>query len=150
MNMKYIVTEDQIWEYKLKNIKNVFNDLLSNPDFFEDLKNYSYNKGNYVYWWKDSKEEFYELASKKYCNLLEEVLRKHKLWKYRFEPNWIRSRSERREKSCFYEFEYFLKHHFEMVRNDEPYEGDDGPIVNKRLFGIKDITKYFMEIFYGK
>jgi hypothetical protein len=34
-----------------------------------------------------------------------------------------------------------------MVRNDE---GDDGPIVNKQLFGIKDITKYFMEIFYGK
>ena len=148
--MRIIVTEEQSeWhEYHSRfqqSKDNIFNDLMSHPDFVEDLKNYSYNKDGYTHWWKSSKEDFYEMASIKYCGLFKKVLSKYKLWGIIFKP----SNYQDERWACLSHIKWCLDRHFDWLRGN-PYEGDDGPIINRSWFGVPDISEYFMETFYGK
>lgn len=154
--MKVLIRENQLEIYKhvenfRKNHDNILNDLLSNPEFFEDLKDHSYNKNNYVNWWKIAKEDFYDLASRKYCGLLKDVLSKYKLWEKLWKPKdfGFSDYKERQRYSCKHQFEKCLDYHFDWLRG-YPYEGDDGPRLNKNVYGVPDISKHFMETFYGK
>jgi hypothetical protein len=48
-----------------------------------------------------------------------------------------------------YQFQKCLEYHFDWLRGN-PYEGDDGPRLNKVFYGVPDISEHFMETFYGK
>jgi len=154
--MRFIITEqqDEIRKYLdilRDNYQNILNDLLSNPEFFEDLKDHSYNKHNYVHWWKSAKEDFYDLASRKYCGLLKDVLTKYKLWERFHKPKdyGFPNIEERRRFSCMRQFQMCIDFHFDLLRGNR-YDGNDGPIENKVYYGVPDISEYFMRTFYNQ
>ncbi len=154
--MKFILTEQQ-YDWKVyhekfeKNYDNIFNELMSHPDFVEDLKNHSYNKENYVHWWKSAKEDFFDLASKKYCGLFKEILFKYELWEkiFKLSDYGFSNQAQNNELLCLRHVQWVMNRYFDWLRG-YPYEGDDGPIINRAYYGVPDISEYFMEVFYNK
>lgn len=57
-------------------IKDVMN---TNKNFYNDLKKYSHNYGNYKNWWKDNRNDMIEITLKKYDNDFIDSIKRNKV-----------------------------------------------------------------------
>jgi hypothetical protein len=165
--MKYIITESQynfLFESDtdnfLDNLDNILRDLLSDENFYNDLRDHSYNKYEREYWWKKSHEEMYEIAVENYCYLYTKLKKKYKL--NFFVPFPSRNPYYNRISECKSFFRAFLYNHFRELSGGISYRGEDSPLKDQpyQLLdpdrktsyyyeGPPWVPPYFMEVFGG-
>jgi hypothetical protein len=150
--MRIIVKESQYQRVLLENgYQNFYNnfpiileELLQVSEFREDLKEHSYNKNGYVYWWKSAKEDMEFLIRDKYCKLFKQLAKKHK-----FTIPLDDYTGERY--LCMRYGGMFGEAYFHKLRGNK-YYGDDAPIDDSPYYyeGPPWVSQFFMKTFYGK